>query len=300
MSVRVETWPIPPIGTGRPDYSSNNQLFLQTVFGRGANITPGNPLPVTPVAGSGIKTDLQQVLGQGADIAPGNELLTNMSDRWARQLGQVDLARVLGAPLTAANPVISGVFDAAGNRMPAMDAIARAGFVDVIDRAVRLLGVVYGSQAQQIQQRAVTFETLVQLNQAGAEVAAGNPLPTEDTGVNTNPERWLHDNHWDSGVELVLNAAAAVNLGAAVAAGNTRRVRSITVRNTALVNTVITLSQAVPAQNRISFDVPAQGTRVWSEQDAVEFLAGVQSQIASSAAAVGAETYIHAAGVEAP
>lgn len=33
-------------------------------------------LPVTVVAGGGLKADLQQVLGQGADIAPGNELLT--------------------------------------------------------------------------------------------------------------------------------------------------------------------------------------------------------------------------------
>lgn len=115
----------------------------------------------------------------------------------------------------------------------------------------------------------------------------------------TNPERWLHDNHWDSGVELVLNAAAAANLGAAVGAGVTRRIRSITVRNTAQANTVITLSQVAPAQNRLSFDVPAQSTRTWSEQDGVEFLATVQVQIASSAAVAGQETYIHAAGDEA-
>lgn len=133
----------------------------------------------------------------------------------------------------------------------------------------------------------------------GANISPANPVHTEDTGLNTNPERWLHDNHWDSGAELVLNAAAAANLGAVVGAGATRRVRNITVRNTALVNTVITLSQLLPLQNRVSFDVPAQTTRTWSEQDAVEFAAGVQPQILSSAAAVGAETYIHAAGVEA-
>jgi len=115
----------------------------------------------------------------------------------------------------------------------------------------------------------------------------------------SNSEKWLHDNHWDSGAELVLNAAAAVNLGVAVAAGATRRVRSITVRNTAQANTVITLSQLLPLQNRVSFDVPAQTARTWSEQDGVEFAAGVQPQISSSAAAVGAESYIHAVGVEA-
>jgi len=134
---------------------------------------------------------------------------------------------------------------------------------------------------------------------AGVQYVMMTRLPVEDTGLNTNPERWLHDNHWDSGAELVLNAAAAANLGGAVAAGATRRIRSITVRNTAQVNTVITLSQAAPAQNRVSFDVPPQTTRVWSEEDGVEFAAGVQPQISSSAAAVGAETYIHASGVEA-
>lgn len=130
-------------------------------------------------------------------------------------------------------------------------------------------------------------------------IASPLPLPTQDTGVNTNPERWMHDHHWDSGAELVLNAAAAVNIGAAVAAGAKRRIRSITVRNTALANTVITLSQLLPLQNSVSFDVPAQTSRTWSEEDAIEFLAGVQVQISSSAAAAGAETYIHASGVEA-
>jgi len=134
----------------------------------------------------------------------------------------------------------------------------------------------------------------------GADIAPGNPLITEDLGTHTNPERWLQDNHWDSGLELVLNAAAAVNLGVAVAAGAARRVRSITVRNTALVNTVITVSQlVVGAGNRFSFDVAAQSTRVWSEQDGILVPATGQVQISSSAAAAGAESYIHAAGVEA-
>ncbi len=117
--------------------------------------------------------------------------------------------------------------------------------------------------------------------------------------ISAHGERWLHDNHWDSGAELVLNAVAAVNMGAVVGAGVTRRVRSITVRNTSTNNTVITLSQVAPAQNRKSFDVPAQTTRTWSEQDGVEFLAGVQVQIESSAGAVGDEAYVTAAGVEA-
>ncbi|GAH12697.1 unnamed protein product [marine sediment metagenome] len=111
-------------------------------------------------------------------------------------------------------------------------------------------------------------------------------------------ESWLQDNQWDNGAELVLTSEVAVNLGAVVAAGKKRRIRIITVRNTSTSNTVITLSQVDPAENRKSFDVPAQTTRIWSEQDGVAFLAGVQVQISSSAAAVGAETYITATGVE--
>lgn len=60
----------------------------------------------------------------------------------------VNLIEVLGAALTAANPVIAGIYDVAGNRMPAMDVAARPGFVDVIDRAARLVGIVYGESAQ--------------------------------------------------------------------------------------------------------------------------------------------------------
>lgn len=127
--------------------------------------------------------------------------------------------------------------------------------------------------------------------------APNYPLITEDAGTHTNPEKWLHDNHWDSGAELVLNAAAAVNLGAAVGAGLTRRIREITVRNTAQANTVITLS--VGGVNRLSFDVPTQTTRTWSSQDGRAFVAAAQPQIASSAAAVGTETYVTASSVEA-
>lgn len=125
----------------------------------------------------------------------------------------VNIIEVLGAAIAFGNPVIVGVFDAAGNRMPAMDVAARPGFIDIIDRAARLLGitdpsdraarllgVTFGSQAQAIQQRAATFETLVQLHQAGAEASAANPIPVEGTGLNTNPRRYEKDNGFRSPV----------------------------------------------------------------------------------------------------
>lgn len=93
-----------------------------------------------------------QLRSAGAEIDPrdrnwslGAADVPDLSDRWARQLGQTDLARVLGAALTNANPVLAGIFDAAGNRMPSMDAAARPGFVDMIDRAGRLVGAISGT-----------------------------------------------------------------------------------------------------------------------------------------------------------
>jgi len=107
--------------------------------------------------------DLQQDAATNALIvtaAPGVPVPVDVTDRWARQLGQIDLARVLGAGLAAGNPVITGVYDAAGNRMPAMDVAARPGFVDAIDRAARLLGIIYGNVGQL--QQAATGEAKTQ------------------------------------------------------------------------------------------------------------------------------------------
>jgi len=42
--------------------------------------------------------------------------------------------------------------------------------VNVTDRAARLLGIIYGSQAQQLLQRVVTYDLIVQLRNAGVEI----------------------------------------------------------------------------------------------------------------------------------
>lgn len=165
-----------------------------------------------------------------------------------------------------------------------------------------------GSNGVELQQQAITNFLLVTAPPGAplpvdlkmylnAPCGPLNPIDVEDTGLNTNPARYLQIWHWDSGTELVLNAAAAVNLGAAVGAGLMRRIREITVRNAAQANTVITLS--VGGVNRLSFDVPAQTTRTWSSEDGRAFVAASQPQIASSAAAGGSETYITASGIEA-
>jgi len=136
----------------------------------------------------------------------------------------------------------------------------------------------------------------------GKSVFLNYPLGTqrtEDSGVNTNPERYLHDNHWESN-EVTIAAAGAggqQNLGAAVGAGLTRRIRELTIRHAGTNNTVVTLLVAGGAV-KVSIDVPAQSTRVWSSQDGRVFTAGQQPAVQTSDV-TGGGAFVSAAGVEA-
>jgi len=117
-----------------------------------------------------------------------------------------------------------------------------------------------------------------------------------DTGKNTNPERWLQDNHWDCD-EVELDAAAtAEDLGAAVAIGAVRRIRELTIRNAGTNNTVVTITDGT--DTKLSIDVPAQTTRVWSSQDGRAFIAG-ETPDAQTSDITGGSTFISASGVEA-
>lgn len=83
----------------------------------------------------------------------------DVSDRWARSLGQVDLARVLGSALAHANPVIARLTDGSAFIDPR----------DVSDRAARLLGIIYGDKGQ-LAQRTTSKDLYVQLRTAGSEI----------------------------------------------------------------------------------------------------------------------------------
>jgi hypothetical protein len=88
--------------------------------------------------------------------ATGVTFTTDMTDDWTRQLGLVDLSRVLGAALSHSNPVIARLTDGSAFIDPR----------DVSDRAARLMGVVYGS-LDKLQQQATTKELLVQIAHQG-------------------------------------------------------------------------------------------------------------------------------------
>lgn len=144
------------------------------------------------------------------------------------------------------------------------------------------VAVVFGSQDLPALQKAVTGELIV-----------------EDTGLHTNPEQWLQDNHWETPAEVIVAAAGVggqQNLGAAVPAFKVRRIREITIRNAGTNNTVVTLLIAAGA-TKLTIDIPAQTTRVWSSEDGRAFTAAQQPAVQTSDV-TGGSTYITASGVE--
>jgi len=120
-------------------------------------------------------------------------------------------------------------------------------------------------------------------------------------GEHTNPERYLHDNHWNTPADIPLVAAGVpgeLALGAAVAAGKVRRIKEVTVRHTGTANTVISILDATGANVIISFDVPAQTTRTWSSQDGRAVAATLQPMVQTSDI-TGGGAMVSAAGIEA-
>ena len=128
----------------------------------------------------------------------------------------------------------------------------------------------------------------------------GSVGETEDTGVNTNPERWLHDNHWEPDAEIPIVLAGApgeLAVGGAVPAGETRRIREVTVRHAGTNNTVVTILDVTGGNIKVSIDVPAQTTRTWSSQDGREIAATLQPVVQSSDV-TGGNTMVSIVGVE--
>lgn len=124
--------------------------------------------------------------------------------------------------------------------------------------------------------------------------------PGDDSGVNTNPERWLQDNHWEPEAEITIAATGAggeEEVGDPVATGETRRIREITIRHEGTDNTVVTLLDESGGNIKVSIDVPAQTTRVWSSQDGRSIAATLQPVIQTSDV-TGGSTYVSLSGVE--
>jgi len=129
---------------------------------------------------------------------------------------------------------------------------------------------------------------------------AAGALITEDTGLNTNPEKWLHDNHWEPDAEIPIVAAGVpgeLPVGEPVAAGATRRIREMSIRHAGTNNTVVTLLDETGGNIKVSIDVPAQSTVEWSSQDGREIAAELQPVIQTSDI-TGGSTFVSLSGVE--
>lgn len=163
---------------GEPDFTKRSKSKIDHWFIKGVELQdPTFPecVPTSiendPIAYDAVndrfKVDIEALTLGTLDVNP--------TDRWARQLGQIDLARVLGSALAHANPVITRLTDGSAWIDPR----------DVSDRAARLVGVVYGSQGQKLLQRATTYDLITQIRHNGAEIDPRNIRVLTSTDIIT-------------------------------------------------------------------------------------------------------------------
>ena len=130
---------------------------------------------------------------------------------------------------------------------------------------------------------------------------AAGALVTEDTGLHTNPEKWLHDNHWEPDAEIPIVLAGApgeLAIGGAVPAGETRRIREVMVFHAGTNNTLVTLLDESGGNIKVTIPVNAQSGAQWSSQDGREIAAGLQPVVQSSDV-TGGNTRVSFSGDEA-
>lgn len=145
-------------------------------------------LPVGVVAAAG---DLYSVRIIGG--------VTDTTDRWNRQLGQIDLARVLGAVLAHGNPVITRITNGGAFIDPR----------DVSDRAARLLGVI--TSLTQWAGVALTGRD-ISLDLAKLDITLSNQVKRQRWGQEVEPA-WVHAD------EVVAPGAGTALVTKAVTAG---------------------------------------------------------------------------------
>ncbi len=111
-------------------------------------------------------------------------------------------------------------------------------------------------------------------------------------------DKWLQDCHWEQRqvTITIVDAPGAQNLGVPVGVGLIRRIRSLKIRNAGTQNTVVSLLVGTVVVD--SWDIPAQTTRIISDQDGWKFVAGEQT-IVQTSSVDGGNTYVSARGVEA-
>lgn len=149
--------------SGEPDFTARSKAFIDLMYIK--HVLLKDPYVAACVPSSienpalayEVSTDRFKVK---IEDATGVTLTADISDKWARQLGQVDLARVLGSALSHSNPVIVRLTNGGSFLDPTQ--IRTLLTTDSIS--------IYGSQTQKLLQRASTFDAIVQLRHNGVEV----------------------------------------------------------------------------------------------------------------------------------
>lgn len=137
--------------------------LVDTVLNQLTIAAPGLVNPYTIAAGAAISMSPRILLGTRFVIMSPTLIVAAFGT-----LFNVNLVQVLNAALSAANPVMAGIFDALGNRMPAGDADARSVHtVEAIPTAVLEDQVTLTGNAQQLPDepcRSVTLENPITNN----------------------------------------------------------------------------------------------------------------------------------------
>lgn len=120
-------------------------------------------------------------------------LPVDVSDRWARLVGKIDLQKFLGSDISLSNPILQAI-------------IYNGAIID--PRNIRALTssdamTLYGSQTQKLLQRATTYDTLVQLRHNGVEInptqiraLTSSDVVTVDNLLNPHPVEATQDGTW--------------------------------------------------------------------------------------------------------
>jgi hypothetical protein len=121
-----------------------------------------------------------------------DSIALDISDDWTRELGQVDLAKILGAVPSATNPLPSRLttgtayYDARDRSWNLGD----SDVPDLKDRPARQLGYVYGHLDQVLRQKATTFDLLTYDDAVNDLLAAGLPTSLDTGALRVREQNW--------------------------------------------------------------------------------------------------------------
>lgn len=137
-------------------------------------------------------------------------------------------------------------------------------------------------------------------------VACGptNPIDVEDTGLNTNPERYRQE-HGGSFGELVIVASGAggqqiirITPPNPVGESLVFRLKEVSVRHSGTSDTVVSVRVVGEAIDRLTLDVRARTTREW-ESEIGRVVGQTLTVVARSSDVAGGTTYVSGSYIEA-